>query len=326
MYGYPLTFNDITMWDLNYSAIVDTFENSEWYYAYNHVVYDSGNYSNYNQMGAMGKMFKQLYGEREIIIPDTILNVNYINDLAYKQAVSIYLKNTLGTLYMINDRKYEFLWKALIKSVYNPIWNVDGTETTLRARTNTGTVQNELEKTGKEETKNTIKFLGSESDELSGTDEFSKTGTIDRSKTGTDTLTKSGTEKNSTVPMESTNFYDTDKVTYDNRQDSTMYNTTESEGFTNYKESYKNGKKNTKSFSVDRENKNDTSLEFTNRKDTNTRSDNLAENETITLTRQGNIGVTKSQDLVLSEIGLRCAYELTHLIFKDIANSLSYMC
>ena len=65
---------------------------------------------------------------------------------------------------------------------------------------------------------------------------------------------------------------------------------------------------------------------YNNVTDAGTRTDNLKEKYTETLRRYGNIGVTKSTDLVESEILLREKYNLAEMISHDMVNFICYGC
>lgn len=65
---------------------------------------------------------------------------------------------------------------------------------------------------------------------------------------------------------------------------------------------------------------------FNNVKDSSLRTDLLKEQYTETLKRFGNIGVTKSTDLIESEVLLRQKYNMSQIICKDIANFITYGC
>ena len=101
------------------------------------------------------------------------------------------IKATIENTILANTEKYKKLYKAMTVD-FNPLWNVDGVETTERELTQTGTNTNN--KTGKDTTANT------------GTD-TSETATTDTTATtGTDTDTTQKTTYNET------SFYDTEKL------------------------------------------------------------------------------------------------------------------
>lgn len=175
-----------------------------------------------------------------------------------------------------DDRKQGLLklFNAL-RSKYDPIWNVDGTETETIIRdldtTNSGLKQN----TGTQTTADT------------GTETKANTGTSANAKTGTEGIqgTSGTTTQNS--PYDDNLFYNKEKDDTTNNE-TTTFNTTDT--------------------------RTDNLNEQLTKNLQNQRTDNLNENtsgsgtedETITRTlkRQGNIGVTKTQDLLLSQFNI----------------------
>lgn len=133
--------------------------------------------------------------------------------------------NTLGTehgqmediIWLLHSTEWDRLWASYVAD-YNPIWNVDGTESETQTRdleanhtgtdaiahagtiTDAKTGTDTLAKTGTDTTTKT----GTESTDRTGTDTYAKTGTeryvadIDKTgsvtETGTDTNVKTGTE------------------------------------------------------------------------------------------------------------------------------------
>lgn len=356
MRGYPIELKDLSN---NHIASIVNGENgrpyivSNWYVA----LFDSNGANDYTTTD-LAKILKSKYGKREIILDDDYLDFNYIDDEDFKSSVSNYCKSQIDLLYIQNWRKYESYWNALIDKEYNPIWNVDGTEIRGYTKKNTGTQGNTNTKTGNITDNKTITYSGSEQIANGGTDINVESGSITNNKngtrtnsrngqravtdSGTDTTTKSGNETRSTVPMESGTFYDTEKTTYNNVADGTTYGKTETETYTNLNdaETFNNysdtqtfnahqnqrtlNTTETKSF-TNRNDTDNTTTTFNNVQDNGTRIDNLNEEYNETLTRQGNIGVTKSQDLVESEMLLRAKYDFIAIVLSDIANYILYM-
>lgn len=255
------------------------------------------------------------YGRRELF--------DYISISTDPQTeAAVYIDSMLE----YNAYKYRHLWK-LYTADYNPLWNVEGTETTERIRKNTGTQEDKL--SGKD----TLTKSGTEKVDYGGHDDLTMSGQEADAKTGSDTLAYSGTEKNekggavttAKTTFDSASFLDTEKQsdttsdtkTFTNRQDQTTYLSTNTKSFTNRKDE--------QSYAS-----NDT-LSFTNRKDetdfgkTNTRTDNLSEHETTVNTRGGNIGVTTSAQLQTGEIEWLQRFNFLDQIARDIANEISYI-
>lgn len=175
-----------------------------------------------------------------------------------------------------DDRKQGLL-KLLnaLRSKYDPIWNVDGTETE--------TIIRDLDTTNSGQKQNT------------GTQTTADTGTETKANTGTSALAKTGTEgtqgtsgtTTQNSPYDDNLFYNKEKVDVTNGE-TTTFNTTDT--------------------------RTDNLNEQVTKNLQNQRTDNLSESEsgsgtedettTRTLKRQGNIGVTKTQDLLLSQFNI----------------------
>lgn len=341
-----MTLKDIEM-DIYPSGQNLPFSTSDWFTN----IYSMG-MSNFTQT------FYSKYKNRELMIEDIIDDASYRNDREWKQAVVNYLQSEIKNLFLANDYKYQMYWNALVDKEYNPIWNVDGTETRTFTRKNTGTQGNVNTKTGNITENKTITYSGAESVSNTGTDTNIESGSVSNTKngsrtnsrngqrtladSGTDTTTRTGNETKSTVPMESYSFFDTEKNTYNNVADSVVHGKTETETFTNMNDTETfNAYTDTETFNNHQNQRTLNTLEtknFNNRFDTDngtttfnnvmdsgTRTDNLQEQYNETLTRTGNIGVTKSQELVTAEMLLRAKYDLTQIIQSDIANYILYM-
>ena len=183
---------------------------------------------------------------------------------------------------------------------YNPIYNVDAFEFEDRTLDQTGTQQHT--KSGKD----TNTRSGSEKDTKAGKEANTRTGNETNAPTGSDTETTSNTtydsaafldrEKKITQPgvTTTTTYNDVkDETSYTNREDTHTYNDVKDE--TQY---------------------NTSDLDNRNLKDT----------EAIVKRRYGNIGVTKSSELVRDEMNTwSAAYmDVFKRIVKDCVNCVSY--
>lgn len=175
-----------------------------------------------------------------------------------------------------DDRKQGLL-KLLnaLRSKYDPIWNVDGTETE--------TIIRDLDTTNSGQKQNT----GTQTNTDTGTETKTNTGTSANAKTGTEgTQGTSGTTTQNS-PYDDNLFYNKEKDDVTNNE-TTTFNTTDT--------------------------RTDNLNEQVSKSLQNQRTDNLSESEsgsgtedettTRTLKRQGNIGVTKTQDLLLSQFNI----------------------
>lgn len=236
------------------------------------------------------------------------------------------VKAAVDDLLVFNRYKYDHLWKLYVAE-YNPLWNVDGTEKTIRERVNTGTQENAL--SGKD----SLEYLGSEKDSHTGHDDVTKSGSEVRARTGHDDVTQTGsiTDSNSgnitssRTTFDSSTFADTDKdtdsrsttKTFNSKKDQTNYNSTDTTSFT--------ARKDETAYSSDM------THSFTGRKDEttfgkkDTRTDNLTEHEEITHIRGGNIGVTMTTQLETDEVNFVNSFHFLQTIVSDIANHISYI-
>ena len=112
---------------------------------------------------------KYNYGLRELITP----SIDYLED-ASETEILAWIKEKLSLLFASHNESYSRLFEVFT-SEYNPLWNVDGTETETHG--------------GKDTTQN------------SGTDTINNTGTDSRAYTGTDTHTSrhTGTDTNTSA-------------------------------------------------------------------------------------------------------------------------------
>ena len=198
-----------------------------------------------------------------------------------------------------NARKYEMMYIAFM-SDFNPLYNVDGTEITERTLQQRGTDTTALSgddtlvKSGNEE----LEKLGSEASTRTGNEQLSHTGTdsSETSKTTYDDSTFNGAEKTVTTPgVTDTTTYNQvkDEQSFTGRKDKTTYN-------------------------------NITDKTTYGRTDTNTK--NLDDTEHIEHRRFGNIGVTKSTELLSDTFRYSEEYlGLFKRIVHDCVNTCTYM-
>lgn len=222
--------------------------------------------------GVIEKILRIRDGKRELQnfvlqAPFTQPDQQYFDDMT--QAV----KDNIDMLFIVNDESYARIYRALTEE-YNPIWNVDGTETLTYTRDNTGTQGNVVDHTGTQDVDTT------------------NSGAL----TTTEGITHTVTTKKTTYNSATLNV--TDEVT-----------DTPSAGST--------AETDTRKFEVDRTD---------NLKDEATRTDNLHEAYSETKVRGGNIGVTKSQELIDSEIQLRLNYKFLEIVEHDILHMIAYSC
>lgn len=231
----------------------------------------------------------------------------------------------------VQDRQHAFtkMYAALLAE-YNPLWNVDGVEGLVTKTTHSGT--DTMAKTGKDTVQasgnDTVSNTGTDTDTLSGTDtthldvtkdENTRTGSEALARTGNDTDTNSVAtfDSNDNLNTESgtrTDYLSTDTTTYNNVKDSRLRNETDATTYGKV-DTFVHGKIETTAHGKKDE---------TTYNSTNTNTKNLVDDYLEMKIRQGNIGVTKSTDLIESEMKLRDAWD--HLLDAFVADFIHSYC
>ena len=189
----------------------------------------------------------------------------------------------------------------VLRTEYNPIWNVDGTEVTERENTQSGSISN---------TK-------------SGSMSTTKSGSVTTDNGGTITNTKSGSINRengevSTTVVNQKNPFESDGFVDDSKQTSTTPTNNATETYNNVTDTQTmNNVKSTETY-----NNVTDSQSFNNYGDTQT-FNNVKNVSRETLTKQGNIGVTSTQNLVSQELSLRLN-DFDMLLFAEILNTICY--
>lgn len=198
-----------------------------------------------------------------------------------------------------NSRKYEMMYIAFM-SDFNPLYNVDGWEYEDRTLQHRGT--------------DTTSSTGDDTLVKSGNQVLTKAGTEDSTRTGSEQLSHTGSDTSTTARTtdDSATFYDTEKTTdqpgvtdtttYNQVKDSTSFNNrTDTTAYNNITDKTTYGKT-----------------------DTNTK--NLDDTEHIARRRYGNIGITKSTELLGDTFRYSEEYlNLFKRIVHDCVNTCTYM-
>lgn len=229
----------------------------------------------------------------------------------------------------IEDRQHAFtkMYEALLAD-FNPLWNVDGVEGLITKTTHSGT--DTLAKTGKDTVQasgnDTVSNTGTDTDTLSGTDTTHLDVTKDENtRTGSESLARTGndTDTNSVATFDSndnlnpsdatrTDYLSTDTTTYNNVKDSRLRNETDATTYGKV-DTFVHGKIETTAHGKKDE---------TTYNSTNTNTKNLVDDYLELKIRQGNIGLTKSTDLVQSQLELRKAWDrLLDIFISDFIES-----
>ena len=243
-----------------------------------------------------------------------------------KRCIAIYL--------IQNRRRYERLFNAFMAD-FNPLWNVDGV---------TGTIS-EANKGGYDE----LKKSGNDKYQKSGTETNTKTGNETHAKTGNDTdkttymsdVTKSGYEEREKLgaDVELTQVTTFDDATYRDAQKLTKGvgpdGSKEKNTFVNVKDKkggYDEDKTTYASTLTDTYNQVADTLSFNQREDkttydtTDKTSYNSNDKFVEMVIRQGNIGVTRSDELITHAIELfnSALYDFYKTVVRDCVNQLTY--
>ena len=238
-------------------------------------------------------------------VTDTYINtVDDIND-------AINLLHNLFTEW-VQNRQHAFskMYAALVAE-YNPLWNVDGVEGLITKTTHTGTNTNA--KSGTDTVAgsgtDTVASSGTDTDTLSGIDTFDHDVTKDETtRTGNETNADSGTDttRRSVATFDSNDDavpYNAEGVTH-GKTTTTTYNNVKDARIVDAQDKTTYGKVDTVAYG-----KTDTTTygktDTTTYNSSNTETRNLIDEYLELKIRQGNIGLTKSTELVESEMRLR---------------------
>lgn len=286
----------------------------------------------------MDDLFWMYFANRTVFInpkfnPDT-------PDTAYSNII-----RTISILLKSKKPQLDRIYTALTAS-YNPLWNVDGVTGTIYTDTHTGT--NTQNKTGTD----TLNQSGSNTDRLSGSDAVVQSGSNTDATSGSDTVEEHTTKDDTTrtgnmvVGGGGTDINNHGRFTFDDQTnikkegiDSTDYGKTETTTYNGVKDAhlYENetetnyGKVDTMTFGkTDTTNygrvdtmtfgKQDQTTYNTQLLDTRNLSDEHVEMQI----RQGNIGLTKSTELVESEFNLRNRYDFFYYVTHLCVNQFTY--
>ena len=209
-------------------------------------------------------------------------------------------------IFSLNGDNWSRLYSAL-QEEYKALQNYNGDETRTVTTTDTGTdtfshTDNETS-TLNDSSSNTR--TGSESLESSGSDSLSKTGTVGSQGSNLSDNNVFGFNSSSSVPSDSSNSSNNSTDTY-NLSDKTSY-----------------GKKDTKVYNNVSDSGSHESTNTLNKESSDTETKNLQTNTSETFHREGNLGVTTSQQMLESEFELRIKYRFFDVVFADVDKTLA---
>ena len=209
-------------------------------------------------------------------------------------------------IFSLNGDNWSRLYSAL-QEEYKALQNYNGDETRTVTTTDTGTdtfshTSNETN-TLNDSSSNTR--TGSESLESSGSDSLSKTGTVGSQGSNLSDNNVFGFNSSSSVPSDNSNSSNNSTDTY-NLSDKTSY-----------------GKKDTKVYNNVSDSGSRESTNTVSNESSDTETKNLQTNTSETFHREGNLGVTTSQQMLESEFELRMKYRFFDVVFADVDKTLA---
>lgn len=276
---------------------------------------------------ALTKYIYTFFKERKLFDEWFYENVEVFeeNDLDYFYE---YIHEIIDTLFISNNYKYHGLFESTILE-FNPLWNVDGVETTTRTLEQDGTIEttdtgtNTIEKTGTDTLgktgTDTLKKTGTDTLAQTGTDANAHTGTITNAQTGTDAHAHTGTERVER-DADNTNSHDETNSDVNSKSpfnDNAFYNSEKREGAVNYDEGTIIDETDLTTFNdTTTETKNLTDLETF--ADTTTETKNLNDQRTYNTTDTRTLNTEDERVLDLSDVETK---DLTNLMTRDLLDT-----
>lgn len=293
---YVDTYDDILPSDASLGDIA----NKLWY------VFIKGQFNDYTWSNYYKR---ELFDNPKFNNEDTEANLSNI-----KRTLLIHIKS--------KARLYERMFDAYMAD-FNPLWNVDGVVGEIRETNHTGTDTDAHTGTDSVSTTDggTIVRSGNETDDYAGKQATTRTGNETKNYYGADVTVKSNTTYDSATfnPVEKTEVGfegepgqgREDNLHYDNVKDET--------DFTNRKDTHTyNNVTDTRTLNSSGTNTYNSTLQ---------RTKALKDTDLFMQIRQGNIGVTKSSELLADAMelyGLNELMDFVHFVVNDCINQLAY--
>ena len=209
-------------------------------------------------------------------------------------------------IFSLNGDNWSRLYSAL-QEEYKALQNYNGDETRTVTTTDTGT--DTFSHTGSESStlndSSSNTRTGSESLESSGSDSLSKTGTVGSQGSNLSDNNVFGFNSSSSVKSDNSNASNESTDTY-NLSDKTSY-----------------GKKDTKVYNNVSDSGSRESTNTVSNESSDTETKDLQTNTSETFHREGNLGVTTSQQMLESEFELRMNYRFFDVVFADVDKTLA---
>lgn len=236
------------------------------------------------------------------------------------------IKKTLLIHLRSKARLYDRMFNAYMAD-FNPLWNVDGVVGEIRETNHTGTDTNAHSGTDRVNS-NTIG-----SNTRSGNEEYEKFGKEATTRSGDETTTYDGAdiEVTSRTTYDSANYNPVEKIERGYKMNSPSGEVDEKEVTLNYgnvkDETDFTNRKDKHTYNDVRDAISSSNEDTTTYNSTNTNTKALKDTDLFMQIRQGNIGVTKSSELLADAMelyGLNELMDFVHYVVNDCINQLAY--
>lgn len=294
-------------------------------------IFDSESWFVSHEQNLLDFMF-EMFGDRKLLFSNAVL-LMLRNGATYdeiKARVKTDCERSMRLCLINNSLKYSRMWRAMNEE-YNPLWNVEGTETLTYTKENYGTVATEGTNTGTVGTQGTnTGTVG-----VSG----SNTGTVGTQGTNTGTVGTQGTDTGTQTTADgTTKATEHDVTTFDSQTyKHTSKDTETNSGNVTRTDNLAHEETRTDNLSHSEtrtDNLSHTETRTDNLAHGETRTDNLAhedlrtddltETYTETKTRGGNIGTTMGQQLLNAELDVSERLKMLEVIATDLVNVITY--
>lgn len=273
----------------------------------------------------------EYFGERNVILSRRAINVikqgGTFNDLL--DQVEQDIKRNINLVFNSNILKYRQMYDVMTTE-YNPIWNVDGVETRVYTRDNTGTVGHAGTNTGTQSTSGSNTGTQSTSGSDTGTQSTSGSNTGTQGTSGTDTGTQTTADTTSVTSEHDVTTFDSQSYAHNDKTTDTHSgsitrtdNLAHSETRTDNLAHSETRTDNLAHSETRTDNLAHSETRTDNLASSDTRTDNLKEEYSETYERHGNIGVTSSQSLVEQSLNLAGRMNFMEIVAEDIIKSIT---
>lgn len=241
----------------------------------------------------------EYYSDRIVFIDNRFKCDDDANTLITK------IKKSFAILLKTKDYTFEKMYNVT-QLEYNPIWNVDGVVGTIHETTGNESIG--TTKTGSDTTSHTgddtLKHTGNDIDAKTGTEKFDTTSDGDTTETDTKRYTSTYDSVDFTPPAEYPSSHD-NVINTEKKHDTTTFNTSNQTTYnSNDKTEYNS----------------ETEVEYDTSEDT---SKEDFRRDLDLMIRQGNIGVTMTQDMMKKEMEV-ALFDFYKTVVHECVNTCTY--